>query len=150
MDVPIRFDPAEITSEVDCNKEEILPIDPIFAWHAGMQERRPRSGWACTISLFILEDNFALNEEVESEIAFIMYNIGDDDICEIVDLEVAEVLRGHGLGQRLVEEALADLSLKGASSVWAAVSSGTPAESGTPKVAAPDPAATSSASTWPW
>ncbi len=118
MDAPIRFDPAEVTSEVDCNKEELLHIDPVFAWHAGLREGRPRSGWACTISLFVLEDNFALNEEVESEVAFITYNIGDDDVCEIVDLEVAEVLRGHGLGQRLVEEALADLRLKGGSRVY--------------------------------
>ena len=118
MEVAVRFEPDEVTSEVDCNREDILHIDPIFAWHAGLKEDRSRGGWACTISLFILEDNFVLNEEVESEVAFITYNIGDDDVCEVVDMEVAEVLRGHGLGRRLVEEALADLKLKGASRVY--------------------------------
>jgi hypothetical protein len=46
--------------------------------------------------------------------------------------------------------ATASRSLKGASIVADATSAGTPAESGVPKVAAPDPAATSSGSTCPW
>ena len=42
------------------------------------------------------------------------------------------------------------LSLNGSTSVSAATAAGTPAESGLPSVSRPEPAFTSSASTWPW
>ncbi len=44
----------------------------------------------------------------------------------------------------------ASVSLYGSTSVSAAAAPVTPGESGSPKVATPDPAAASSASTWPW
>ena len=68
--------------------------------------------------MFTSEDDFALNQEVEMEIAFLTYHIGDDDVCELVDIEVAEPLRDQGLGKRLVEEALADIRLKGGTRVY--------------------------------
>jgi GNAT superfamily N-acetyltransferase len=107
-----------VTSEVDCHREEVLDLDTVFRCDAGLHPETPRGGWACTVSLFVLEDDYALNEEVETEIAFATYNIGDDDVCEIVDLEVAADYRGHGLARRLVEETLADIALKGGGRVY--------------------------------
>ncbi len=107
-----------LVSDVDCNREEGLALDAVFRVHAGLPEGRPRGGWACTITLFVLEDDFVANEEVEAEVAFVTYNIGDDDLCEVVDLEVAEQFRGMGLGPRLLEEALADMRLKGGSRAY--------------------------------
>jgi len=43
-----------------------------------------------------------------------------------------------------------ETSLKSSTAVCAAVSAGTPAELGLPKVRAPEPAFTSSESAWPW
>jgi len=113
-----RFEPSEVTSEVDCRREEVLDLDEVLRHHAGQAGGAPRGGWACTLSLFILEDDFVQGHEVEVEIAFATYNIGDDDICELVDMEVAEDYRGHGLGERLVREALADIRLKGGTRVY--------------------------------
>jgi GNAT superfamily N-acetyltransferase len=113
-----RFSPSEVTSEVDCHREEVLDLDDIFQGDADLDGDRPRGGWACTISLFVLEDDFALGEEVELEIAFASYNIGDDDVCELVDIEVATAYRGHGLGKRLMEEVLRDIKLKGGTRVY--------------------------------
>ena len=113
-----RFRPSDVTSDVDCHREEVLDLDPTFRTDAGIDGERPRGGWACTVSLFLLEDNYALNEEVEMEIAFASYNIGDDDVCEIVDMEVAKSYRGHGLARRLVEEVMADIALKGGTRVY--------------------------------
>jgi len=107
-----------VVSDVDCGREEELPLDDVFRVHAGLAGGRPRGGWECTITLFVLEDDFVANEEVEAEVAFVTYNIGDDDVCEVVDLEVAEQFRGMGLGRRLLEEALADMRLKGGSRVY--------------------------------
>jgi len=112
-----RFDPAEVTSEVDCHREEVLDLDEVLRRHAGLGGG-PRGGWACTLSLFVLEEDFVQGHEVEVEVAFASYNIGDDDVCELVDMEVAEDYRGHGLGGRLVREALADIRLKGGSRVY--------------------------------
>ncbi len=113
-----RFKASEVTSEVDCHREEVLDLDEVLRRHAGLRAGRPRGGWACTLSLFILEDDFVQGHEVEVEIAFATYNIGDDDICELVDMEVAEDYRGHGLGARLVSEVLADIRLKGGTRVY--------------------------------
>ncbi len=113
-----NFRPSDVTSDVECHREEVLDLDPTFGSDAGLVGDRPRGGWACTVSLFFLEDNYALNEEVEMEIAFATYNIGDDDICEIVDMEVATAYRGQGLARRLVEAALADIALKGGTRVY--------------------------------
>jgi N-acetylglutamate synthase-like GNAT family acetyltransferase len=113
-----RFEMTEITSEVDCHREEVLDLDQVFREHSGLDVERPRGGWACTLSLFQLEDDFLQGQEVEVEIAFASYQIGDDDVCELVDMEVAEDYRGHGLGRRLVEEVMADIGLKGGSSVY--------------------------------
>jgi GNAT superfamily N-acetyltransferase len=113
-----RFEMDEITSEVDCHREEVLDLDEVFKDHAGLDLERPRGGWACTLSLFQLEDDFLQGQEVEVEIAFASYQIGDDDVCELVDMEVAEDYRGHGLGRRLVEEVMADIGLKGGSRVY--------------------------------
>jgi N-acetylglutamate synthase-like GNAT family acetyltransferase len=55
---------------------------------------------------------------VEVEIAFASYNIGDDDICELVDMEVANDYQELGLGRRLVQEVLADITLKGGTRVY--------------------------------
>jgi ribosomal protein S18 acetylase RimI-like enzyme len=111
-------DHQTVVSDVDCNREEELPLDAVFRIHAGLSAGRPRGGWACTITLFVLEDDFVANEEVEAEVAFVTYNIGDDDLCEVVDLEVAEQFRGMGLGPRLLGEALVDMRLKGGSRVY--------------------------------
>lgn len=113
-----RFEMSEVTSEVDCRREEVLDLDQVFWSHTGSAEGRPRGGWACTVSLFQLEDDFVQGQEVEVEIAFASYNIGDDDVCELVDMEVAEDYRGLGLGRRLVEEVLADIRLKGGTRVY--------------------------------
>jgi GNAT superfamily N-acetyltransferase len=113
-----RFEMSEITSEVDCHREEVLDLDEVFREHSGLDPERPRGGWACTISLFQLEDDFVQGQEVEVEIAFASYQIGDDDVCELVDMEVAEDYRGNGLGKRLVEEVLDDIGLKGGSTVY--------------------------------
>lgn len=112
------FRPSDVTSDVECHREEVLDLDPTFGSDAGLVGDRPRGGWACTVSLFFLEDNYALNEELETEIAFITYNIGDDDMCELVDMEVAKEYRGHGLAKRLMEEALADITLKGGTRIY--------------------------------
>jgi hypothetical protein len=77
-----------LVSDVDCNREEELPLDAVFRVHAGLPEGRPRGGWACTITLFVLEDDFVANEEVEAEVAFLTYNIGDDDLCEVADMRL--------------------------------------------------------------
>ena len=113
-----RLRPSDVISEVDCRREEVLDMDLVFRSDAGIPLDEPRSGWTCTVSVFILEDNYALNEELETEIAFITYNIGDDDMCELVDLEVAKEYRGHGLAKRLMEEALADITLKGGTRIY--------------------------------
>ncbi len=113
-----RFQMSEVTSEVDCHREEVLELDEVFRDHAGIPLDEPRGGWACTLSLFQLEDDFVQGQEVEVEIAFASYQIGDDDVCELVDMEVATDYREHGLGRRLVEELLADIRLKGGSRVY--------------------------------
>jgi GNAT superfamily N-acetyltransferase len=113
-----RLRPSEVISEVDCHREEVLDLDTVFRSDAGIPEDEPRSGWTCTDSMFILEDNYALNEELETEIAFLTYNIGDDDMCELVDMEVAEAYRGQGLARRLMDEALADIRLKGGTIIY--------------------------------
>lgn len=113
-----RFEMSEVTSEVDCHREEMLDLDEVLCRHGDVPEGRPRGGWACTVSLFQLEDDFVQGQEVEMEIAFASYNIGDDDLCELVDMEVADDYRGHGLGRRLVEEVLADIRLKGGARVY--------------------------------
>jgi GNAT superfamily N-acetyltransferase len=113
-----RFKMSEVTSEVDCHREEVLDLDAVFGRDAGLPEGTPRGGWVCTVSLFVLEDDFVQGHEVEVEIAFASYNIGDDDVCELVDMEVAEDYRTHGLGRRLVEEAMADIRLKGGTRVY--------------------------------
>ena len=107
------MDLSEVLSETDCNRAEAVHLDEVLLLHAGVPPGRPRGGWECTITLFVLEDDFAQNEEVEAEVGFISYNIGDDDLCEVVDIEVAEGLRGMGLGSRMLGEALADMRLKG-------------------------------------
>jgi GNAT superfamily N-acetyltransferase len=107
-----------VTSEVDCHREEVLDLDLIFRSDSDIPEEDPRGGWMCTISLFVNEDNYALGEMVEAEIAFASYQIGDDDVCELVDLEVAVPYRGHGLGHRLVDEVLADIRLKGGTRLY--------------------------------
>ncbi len=113
-----RLRPLDVISEVDCRREEVLDLDNVFRSDAGIHADDTRSGWTCTASMFILEDNYALNEELEMEIAFLTYNIGDDDMCEIVDMEVAEEYRGHGLARRLIDEALADITLKGGTRIY--------------------------------
>jgi GNAT superfamily N-acetyltransferase len=113
-----RFRMAEITSEVECHREERLDLDDVFRSHAGIPAEVPRGGWACTLSLFQLEDDFVQGQEVEMEIAFASYQIGDDDVCELVDMEVASEFRGHGLGKRLVVEVLADVGLKGGTRMY--------------------------------
>jgi GNAT superfamily N-acetyltransferase len=113
-----RFEMSEITSEVDCHREEVLDLDGVFRTHAGLPEEGSRGGWTCTVSLFQLEDDFVQGQEVEVEIAFASYNIGDDDLCELVDMEVATEYREHGLGRRLVEEMLSDIRLKGGSRIY--------------------------------
>jgi ribosomal protein S18 acetylase RimI-like enzyme len=113
-----RFKMSEITSEVDCHREEILDLDGVFRTHADLHPEGSRGGWVCTVSLFQLEDDFVQGQEVEVEIAFASYNIGDDDLCELVDMEVATDYREHGLGRRLVEEVLADIRLKGGTRVY--------------------------------
>ncbi len=113
-----RFEMSEVTSEVDCNREELLDLDEVFRRHGDVAEGRPRGGWSCTVSMFQLEEDFAQGQEVEVEIAFASYNIGDDDMCELVDMEVAADYRGHGLGRRLVQEVLADIRLKGGARVY--------------------------------
>ena len=113
-----RLRPTDVISEVDCHREKVLDLDVIFRSDAGIPVDGSRSGWTCTDSMFILEDNYALNEELETEIAFLTYNIGDDDMCELVDLEVAEAYRGHGLARRLMEEALADIGVKGGTRIY--------------------------------
>lgn len=113
-----RFEISEVTSEVDCRREEVLDLDEVFCGHSQIPEGRPRGGWVCALSLFQLEDDFVQGQEVEIEIAFASYNIGDDDVCELVDMEVTTEYRGHGLGRRLVEEVLADIRLKGGTSVY--------------------------------
>jgi len=113
-----RFVMSEVTSEVDCRREEVLDLDEVFCGHSQVPEGRPRGGWACALSLFQLEDDFVQGQEVEVEIAFASYNIGDDDMCELVDMEVASEFRGHGLGRRLIEEVLADIRLKGGVKVY--------------------------------
>jgi ribosomal protein S18 acetylase RimI-like enzyme len=113
-----RFRMSEITSEVDCHREEVLDLDEVFRSHSDIPEGVSRGGWACTLSLFQLEDDFVQGQEVEVEIAFASYQIGDDDVCELVDMEVASEFRGHGLGKRLVEEVLADIGLKGGARVY--------------------------------
>ena len=113
-----RFRMSEVTSEVDCHREEVLELDEVFRSHAGIPLAESRGGWACTVSLFQLEDDFVQGQEVEVEIAFASYQIGDDDVCELVDMEVATDYREHGLGRRLVEELLADIRLKGGSRVY--------------------------------
>ena len=113
-----RFEISEVTSEVDCRREEVLDLDEVFRGHSQVPEGRPRGGWECALSLFQLEDDFAHGQEVEVEIAFASYNIGDDDMCELVDMEVASEYRGHGLGRRLIEEVLADIRLKGGMKVY--------------------------------
>jgi GNAT superfamily N-acetyltransferase len=112
------FNPTEVTSEVDCHREEVLDLDDVFRHDAGVPEGRPRGGWVCSVSLFYTEEDFVLNEAVETEIAFATYHIGDDDVCELVDIEVATHFKGHGLGRRLVEEVLGDINIKGGSSVY--------------------------------
>ncbi len=113
-----RLRPSDVISEVDCRREDVLDLDNVFRSDAGVPPDDTRSGWTCTVSMFILEDNYALNEELETEIAFLTYNIGDDDMCEIVDMEVAEAYRGNGLARRLVDEALADITLKGGTRIY--------------------------------
>jgi GNAT superfamily N-acetyltransferase len=113
-----RFRPGEVTSEVECHREEVLDLDEVFCRAAEVPVDGPRGGWMCTVSLFVLEDNYALNEEVETEIAFATYTIGDDDVCEITDMEVAKDLRRQGLGGRLLGEVLADIRLKGGTRVF--------------------------------
>ena len=113
-----RFEMSEVTSEVDCRREEVLDLDEVFLGHSQVPEGRPRGGWACALSLFQLEDDFVHGQEVEVEIAFASYNIGDDDMCELVDMEVSSEYRGHGLGRRLIEEVLADIRLKGGMKVY--------------------------------
>jgi GNAT superfamily N-acetyltransferase len=113
-----RFELSEVTSEVDCRRDEVLDLDEVFRVHAKVTLGRPRGGWACTVSLFQMEDDFAMGQEVEVEIAFASYTIGDDDVCELVDIEVAEEYRGHRLGGRLMEEALADMRLKGGTRLY--------------------------------
>lgn len=113
-----RFRMAEVTSEVDCHREEVLDLDDVFRSHSGLPLGGSRGGWACTLSLFQLEDDFVQGQEVEVEIAFASYQIGDDDVCELVDMEVASDYREHGLGRRLVEEVLADIGLKGGTRVY--------------------------------
>ena len=113
-----RFKISEVTSEVDCHREEVLDLDEVFRAHADIPIEGPRGGWACTVSLFQLEDDFVQGQEVEVEIAFASYQIGDDDVCELVDMEVASEYREHGLGRRLVEEVLADIGLKGGTRVY--------------------------------
>jgi GNAT superfamily N-acetyltransferase len=112
------FRPEDVTSEVDCHREEVLDLDQVFCHDAGLPDDTSRGGWMCTVSLFVMEDDYALNEMVEAEIAFATYHIGDDDVCELVDLEVASAYRGYGLGDRLVEESIADIRLKGGSRVY--------------------------------
>ena len=112
-----RDRPIDVYSEVDCHREEVLDLDEVFRHDAEIAEG-PRGGWACIVSLFTLEDDFAQGEEVEREIAYASYNIGDDDVCELVDMEVATAYRGQGLGRRLVEEVLADIRLKGGARVY--------------------------------
>jgi GNAT superfamily N-acetyltransferase len=107
----------QVTSEVDCHREEVLTLDAVFRHHSGLGDGE-RGGWACNVSLFVLEDDFALGEEVEMEIAFASYHIGDDDLCELVDMEVAATYQGHGLARRLVEEVLSDIRLKGGTRVY--------------------------------
>ena len=107
----------QVTSDVDCHLGEVLVLDEVFRQHSGHGDG-DRGGWACTVSLFVLEEDFALGEEVEMEIAFASYHIGDDDLCELVDMEVASTYRGHGLARRLVEEVLADIRLKGGTRVY--------------------------------
>jgi GNAT superfamily N-acetyltransferase len=114
----VRLRPSDVISEVDCHREEVLDMDPVFRSDAGIPVDDPRSGWTCTDSMFMLEDNYALNEELETEIAFLTYNIGDDDMCELVDMEVAEAYRGQGLARRLIDEALADIRLKGGTRLY--------------------------------
>ena len=109
---------SDVISEVDCRREEVLDLDNVFRSDAGVSPDDTRSGWTCTVSMFILEDNYALNEELEMEIAFLTYNIGDDDMCEIVDMEVAEAYRGQGLARRLIDEALADITVKGGTRIY--------------------------------
>ncbi len=111
-------DLSEVLSEADCNRAEAVHLDEALLHHAGVPSGMPRGGWECTITMFVLEDDFAQNEEVEAEVGFISYNIGDDDLCEVVDMEVAEGLRGLGIGGRLLEEALADMRLKGGVRVY--------------------------------
>jgi GNAT superfamily N-acetyltransferase len=113
-----RFRPAEVTSEVECHREEVIDLDEVFCRSAGISTDRPRGGWMCTVSLFVLEDNYALNEEVETEIAFATYTIGDDDVCEITDMEVAKGFQRQGLGKRLLDEVMADIRLKGGTRVY--------------------------------
>ncbi len=113
-----RVRPEDVTSETECHREPVLDLDAIFSMDAGLPPDRPRGGWTCTVSLFTLEDDYALNQEVETEIAFLTYHIGDDDVCELVDMEVAEEFRGQGLGKRLVGEALADIHIKGGTRVY--------------------------------
>lgn len=108
----------DITSEVECHREEVLVLDAVFRDDADLPLEGPRGGWACTISLYVLEDNYALNEEVETEIAFASYTIGDDDVCELVDIEVATAYRGRGLARRLMQEVMADIRLKGGTRVY--------------------------------
>ena len=118
MAPPDRFEMTEVTSEVDCRREEVLVLDQVFRHHSGIPSEGSRGGWACTVSLFQLEDDFVQGQEVEVEIAFASYQIGDDDLCELVDMEGAEDYRGYGLGRRLVEEVLADIRLKGGTRVY--------------------------------
>jgi len=113
-----RLRPSDVISEVDCRREEVLDLDNVFRSDAGVPPDDTRSGWTCTVSMFIMEDNYALNEELETEIAFLTYNIGDDDMCEIVDMEVAEAYRGQGLARRLIDEALADITVKGGTRIY--------------------------------
>jgi len=113
-----RFEMSEVTSEVDCHRDELLELDDIFRIHAHVPVGGTRGGWACTVSLFQLEDDFAQGQEVEVEIAFASYTIGDDDVCELVDMEVADDFRGHRLGHRLMDEVMADIQLKGGTRMY--------------------------------
>ena len=109
---------SDVTSEVECHREEVLDLDTVFRRDAGLPSEGTRGGWACTVSLFVLENNYALNEEVEMEIAFATYNIGDDDVCEVVDIEVATAYRGRGLARRLMQEVMTDIRVKGGTRVY--------------------------------